>query len=171
MRRIYPIGFLLLVACRPGTDSAVTEFALVDGVIWEPLPESEDPLPDHRPDEVVCSEAAWYPELGGLEVDTALCNYVSLTQPLQESIAVGDGLEVLAWHQSLWAEEAAQAHVAILVNGKILWEQIIDIPGDAAIYDGDWKAETSASAGSPVVLHLHNHGYNSWQFNALTVTH
>ena len=146
---------------------------LLDHQAWTALDAELDPLADHRPDPIECSIAGWYVENDKLEVDTFACNYVALTQPLLEDVEVGDTLALGLYHFDLLAPEPAVAHVAILIDGTIVWQREIEIPGGqmpgpAQVYDETFASPIAAPAGAPLVLHLHNHGQNTWTFDSLT---
>lgn len=163
---------LLLLGCRPSGDPQDSgppqPVPLVDAALWQPADAAADPLADHRPDEVSCAPQSWYVEYEGLEVDTTSCNYLSLSQPLLIPLSAGEPLEILAWHQSLLASEPAQAHLAVLIDGAVAWELTVDIPADPSVYEAEVAAPAEAAAGAPVVVHLHNHGGNTWQLNELS---
>ena len=160
----------LLLGCRPPLveDTAPpAPVALVDPAAWVALPLTDDPLPDHQPLGASCDDASWYLEYSGLEIDTTACSYLALTQPLPFALAAGEPLSLLAWHQTLVSEAPAVGHMAVLIDGVIAWEITVDIPAGAGVYESEVRAPVDASAGAPVVLHLHNHGYNTWQFDTL----
>lgn len=148
------------------------EFAsLIDHLLWEDVDPADDPLPDHRPEMVVCGLAAWYyePESAALEIDTNVCNYLEVGQPSLVAVEQGQTMQVILYHFDLVALEPATAHVAILLDGQVLWEREIAIPGEADVYVEEFESPISAELGSPVVLHLHNHGQNTWRLQELQV--
>jgi len=175
-----PILITLLGGCRPQTaaeDTAPLEpLSLVAAELWAPLALDEDPLPTHQPAEISCIEQSWFPEYEGLEIDTTGCNYLSLTQPLVLALTKGEPLSLLAWHQTLIADEGDDSetgetitgHMALLIDGAMVWEIEVPIPADAGLYEVTVEAPADAPQGAPTILHLHNHGYNTWQFAELT---
>lgn len=168
-------------SCLPANDDAgssdgVAECAdepefvsLIDHAAWEYAPAEEDPLVDHRPAMVECGVAGWYVLDQELEVDTNFCNYAAIRQPILEPIAACSTLAIAFYHFDLTAPEPAEAHAAILIDGQIVWEQTIEIPGPAAVYEDKFAAPFAAPAGSEVMLHLHNHGQNTWALLELEV--
>ena len=128
-----------------------------------------DPLPSHRPPEIICPQAAWYVEGGGLEIETGYCNYINLYQPALAAVAVGDSLHLVLWHDRLVADAPATGHVAVWAAGQLLWEREVAIPAQAAIFDVTWPALVPVPKNAPIVLHLHNHGYNTWKVATLEV--
>ncbi|MCH9681006.1 MAG: hypothetical protein K0V04_06210 [Deltaproteobacteria bacterium] len=167
-------------ACEPRLDegdpttdgpSCDTTLPLVDRDRWTPSRATDDPRPAHRPTTVDCPALSWLPEYEGIEVSTERCNYLSLTQPLRHDLALGDRIELEAWHQPLANIDgsAAQAHYAVYVGTQPLWEVDVAIPADANAWLMEFDSPVQAAAGTPVTLHLHNHGFNTWNFNRLAV--
>ena len=142
---------------------------LIDHEAWQEVTAAEDPLADHRPAEVECGLAGWYVEDGQTEVDTNFCNYLSIRQPSLAAIEAGATLELGLYYFDLAAPEPAQAHVAIVVDGEILWEDTVDIPGQAQVYTLEFPSPLSAPQGAELDFHLHNHGQNTWVLQDLRV--
>ncbi len=170
-------GLLSLLACDPDTGDGDTgsldesELAspldLTDPSAWLPTPAEFDPLADHRPEPVICPSSGYGLEFGVLEVDTGQCNYLSVSQPLAHAIAPDDLLRVTVWWQPLIAGEPAEGHLALLVDGELLWELHVEIPGEADLHQLEFPSPIAAEAGSVLTFHLHNHGYNSWTLGGL----
>lgn len=139
---------------------------LVRNDAWAPGEAQDDPRPEHRPALVECDHG-FYPESGGLEIDTGACNYLSLSQPLLDAIEPGDPLHLQLWWQSLASVDPAEGHLAIFVDDALLWEEHVAIPGPAAARNLDFESPLGAPAGATLTLHLHNHGYNTWHFHEL----
>ncbi len=151
--------------------------SLIDHHAWEVLPETDDPLASHRPATIECGIAGWYVEdqVGEpkLEIDTNYCNYAALRQPTLVAIEAGAHIRLNFYHFNLVAPEPAQAHVAILVEDTLLWEQVIEIPGDGTAAQARvWQDEVfvsplTAPAGAELILHVHNHGQNTYTLVSL----
>ena len=142
---------------------------LVDANLWQMQDGESDQWPGFRPEEVVCPDNAWYEEDGALEVQTGFCNYLSVAQPSLADVRAGDTIELTLWHGPLRFDEPAEAHVALSLRGKILWEQFVEIPHPGGIYTVSVPAAVDAPAGSSVLFHLTNHGFNSWTLLSLEV--
>lgn len=142
---------------------------MVEAEDWVSVAVGDDPIAAHRPQPIICGAAPWRPEGGGIEVDTRGCNYVSVTQPLAVDVLEGDPLHVTAWWDRLASEEPATGHLAVLIGGAVVWEEYVSIPGEADIRDLEFDSPVDAEAGTPVVFHLHNHGYNTWRLQTLQV--
>ena len=82
--------------------------SLVRADAWQPDHAEDDPRPEHRPSQVEC-EDGWYPESGGIEIDTGACNYLSLGQPLLVDIEPGDPVHLQLWVRVCdnWADSEA----------------------------------------------------------------
>lgn len=152
------------------TEDTEGEFAtLIDHERWEQIEASaEDPLAEHRPSVITCDVAGWYLENEVLEIDTNWCNYLALRQDSLAPITAGAKVRLGFYHFDLVAPEEALAHVAVLVDGQLLYEQEIAIPGKAMVYALELEAPFSAPAGAELVFHLHNHGQNTWALQELS---
>ncbi len=135
---------------------------LVEGEAWRSADAQDDPLGHERPPQVACPSAAWGPELGGLEIETGACNYFFAVQPSLAAIEAGDAIDVVVFHDRLDAAEPAEGHLAILLDDVVVWEEHVEIPAQANVLEARVVAERAWPAGTPVGLHLHNHGYNAW---------
>jgi len=139
--------------------------ALVVSSAWVDADMALDPLPEHRPAEIVCEPLSVIPQYGFLDVSTDACNYVLVTQPLGADIAPGEAVLIESGHLTLFAPEGpASGHMALSIAGELVWERIVPIPSEAEVYTDTVVVEQGASAGDPVVFHLHNHGANEWRF-------
>lgn len=185
IRKVIVGCWLLSAACVPagaGDDSEETsegetetggttgEFAeLIDHGHWVQIEASEeDPLAAHRPSTITCGVAGWYEENAIIEIDTNFCNYLALRQDTLAAITEGAQVRLGFYHFDLVAPEPALAHVAVLVDGQLLHEQEIAIPGTAMVYALELEAPFSAPIGSELVFHLHNHGQNTWALQSIS---
>lgn len=170
------------VACGPPLDADVFETSdtdtepparwleLLDPGAWSATAAVDDPWRHERPDTPVCPvEESWRVEAGGLEVDTGACDYLSVSQPLVRAITAGQPLRVTAWWQNLIAEDLGQGHLAVSIDGEVVWEEWVDIPGPADAREIEVAAPADAEPGALVTLHLHNHGANTWRFQGLAL--
>ena len=168
---LLPLAVIAALACDPDPDLRCAQegarvdadaIALIDPARWTATPAELDPLADHRPADGLCEPSDWGEEYGTLEVSTAACSYVSLDQPLAADLEVGDRLRVRVWWATLLAKTPATAHLALLVDGALLWETHVDIPGSADARVFELASPIAADAGALVTFHLHNHGQNTW---------
>lgn len=68
------------------------------------------------------------------------------------------------WHDTLDVAEPGTGHVAVLLGEQVLWEQAVDIPAGSAELGAVLEVSAPVPTETPLGLHLHNHGYNSWRF-------
>jgi hypothetical protein len=172
---------LALACVRPGaevdetgtseTGDGVEPGSLIDHEKWQLVEADADPLADHRPEQVDCDPASWKLELesSSLEVDTNFCNYLAVAQPSLLPLEQGQLVRVIFYHFDLVAPEPAVAHVAISIDGQVLWEREIAIPGDVNVFDETFASPITAELGSQVVFHLHNHGPNAYRLQDVLV--
>lgn len=170
------LALLPLAGCAPDEPAGALEGETAPEPTWRSLVRNGawvanvegDPLPDHQPESLSCDEG-WHLESGGIEIDTGACNYLSLGQPLLESLELGDPLELQLWWQTLASVEPAAGHLAIFVDDELLWEELVAIPGPADTRTLELDSPVEAPVGATLTLHLHNHGYNTWHFHELSV--
>lgn len=142
---------------------------LVDLSLWRAVDADLDPF-DDAPEGAVCPSTSFLVEFSpepALEVDTGQCNYLTLTQPALDDLGAGEWLTMLAGHSALTADAPAQAHVVLQLGDQVLLEEWVDIPSDPGELRVERQAQVWTPQGTPVWLHLHNHGENSWSFPAL----
>jgi len=145
--------------------SAATSLVSIDA--WERVDSAADPLASHRPSEIECPESATEIEpLQGertLSISTEQCNYFAARQQTLADIDSGDTLRVRVWHFELTHDQADEAHVALALDGQIVWEEFVALPTDAGgLLSAEWEASVDYAAGTRVDFHLHNHGANNW---------
>ena len=142
------------------------DLVVADGWV---LDASVDPFPSHL-DGHVCDPSGVFVEDGLLEVRTGDCAYAVVRQGALVQVAAGDPYELLVYHSALTADEEGEGHVALAVDGAVLWEEIVAIPSTSQVYASEWTAEAGVVAGAVVVLHLHNHGSNALNLGLPRVT-
>jgi len=131
----------------------------------------DDPLLHHQPAGLVdedCPPSTWGYEDGRLEVQTGACAYAWLVQPALTELSPGDTLAITSWHQGLDAPLPSEGHLALVVDGEVLWEATAPIPSSPEVFDAEVVIHRHVPEGSEVGVHLHNHGYNSWSVGAVT---
>ena len=144
--------------------------AVIDLMAFEQNELGDDPFAD-SPDDVQC-EFGYGFEDGFFEIETDLCKYGGFVQPSLAPIRVGDTLDFLLLHENLVSDDPdARTHVAIAFGDEIVFETFIDIPAEAAFLDEQWVSTVDAPVGTPVHVHVHNHGINSYRVSELSVTY
>lgn len=139
---------------------------------WRALNVVEDPFGAHRPppEEQHCpSEQSYRIEAPDIEIDTGVCNYVTLVQPARFDLHAGDTIRLVVWHYALTATQPAQAHVAIQLAAQLIWERFVAIPSSADLYEAEVRLLEPVARGAPVYFHLHNHGVNQWRLQPIDV--
>ncbi len=122
---------------------------------------ADDPFED-RPAAIDCIPQTVTVEGPALEIDTAACDYVTVVQPTVVEVQACDVLRATLAHSPLFFDEPAEAHVALYVGARALFDRRIDIPADAEVYTIEVEAAAVIDAGTPVFFHVHNHGSNNW---------
>jgi hypothetical protein len=105
-----------------------------------------------------------------LEVDSGNCNYLALQEPAAVSAPSGAVVTTEISYFDLTAAEPTQAHIALLLEGDILWETSIDIPADARVLDVAFELPRQVNEGDLLGFHLHNHGQNTYALGQLAVS-
>lgn len=140
--------------------------------VWEDISLSDtDPFAQRAQAPRSCSLAGWFIEEDGTEVDTGLCNFVSLQQPSLVDVRDGDELRVVFFHFDLTSAEPAQGYAALALDDEVVWEYETRIPGPAGYFDETLtlSLDRRYPAGTPVTFHLDNHGQNTWKLSLVQV--
>ncbi len=161
------LALFALAACGPPPEltpgAAPAWRPLIDRAAWRPLAAEADPLAAHRPSPLRCDPDAWGDEDLATEVRTASCDYLALAQPLTEGINPGDLLRVTFGWGQLRAPDPAEGHIALLVADTVVAERTLSIPAPAEAHTFTTLATRAYPEATPVILHVHNHGANTWQ--------
>lgn len=141
---------------------------LIEGMAWDVHPENRDSFYDARPRNVDCPRGTgWLVEDDELEVRTEFCNYLSLSQQVLLDLTAGTELELALSHSELNFNAPSTGHVAIAIEGNLLWQTEIAIPGPSAIYKETITLPFDVSRGDAIEINLHNHGDNAWTIHSL----
>ncbi|MFK7930794.1 MAG: hypothetical protein AB8H79_21605 [Myxococcota bacterium] len=130
--------------------------------MWQTAGVDRGPFAEHAEGALACLPTGIGPELGGFEIDTTDCPYASLEQPALARGRVGDTLVIEWWHQALAALEPSTGHLALTLEDEVIWEREVPIPNPAQTYRDEVELPIDIPRGTPVLLHLHNHGANTW---------
>ncbi len=140
---------------------------LVDPDAWVWDVDGADPFPAHRQGYEDCDLeglGSFYVEEGVLEVATGTCGYLVLEQPSLVEVRPDDLVVWTVHHADLLAEDPAETHVAIALGDDVLWDWTVPIPSLSELLVQRAYAPSRAPEGTPVRIHLHNHGDNVWRF-------
>ena len=108
---------------------------LIEAMAWDANTRIGDLFPDHRPAQIDCERGSgWLVEEDVLEIRTAFCNYLSLTQQTLLNLEAGTILELTMSHSDLNFNAPAIAHMAVSVGGITVWDVEIEIPSTGEIF-------------------------------------
>ncbi len=137
---------------------------------WTLLEGDEDPLRAERPDEASCSPLGLNVESDSVEVQTDECPWASLGQPLRDFVRADDTLELLFWHSALAAPLEVvdpEARVELHLGEHLVWELRQPIPHEATLFNLELTPGVDVAWGERAVLHVSNHGSNSYRLTHL----
>ena len=137
---------------------------ITDNEEWLLIKESEDPFRDLRPDGMKdCDFIPFILEENALEIDTKVCNFVTVYQPLLENINEGDEITLEIFHRDLWDEQPGTATLIVAISKNKIWEEKIKIPKKSDFLTIKFKAEDDFEKGTPIYFHVNNHGFNNYK--------
>lgn len=139
--------------------------SLVDQSAWVELPADDDPWNDRPPDSA-CEPEGYGAELFGdvpsYFVDTARCGYRTVTQASLTEVRAGEEVVVRVWYFDLYGPDGAEAHLALRIGERDVVDETIAIPAATALIREHFVAGEAIAAGTPITLHVHNHGANQY---------
>ena len=138
-------------------------------VAFELVPPSEDPVPDRPDDATACPRRAAAVEAGALELDSTACDWITVRAPSLLKVRKGQEVELFFFHAPLAAEEPAEAVMEIRIGDEVWWRQVAQIPASDAFYEETLEAPAAVEEGDAIVLHVHNHGSNTYTLGHLRV--
>jgi len=103
-----------------------------------------------------------------LEIDTGLCNWVTLAASAHDAVANGQQLELSISHYDLNAAAPAEAELQLRFEDCDAWSKTIPIPSAAQVEREQFASPCALNQGGTVLFHLHNHGQNTYQLQALS---
>jgi hypothetical protein len=144
---------------------------IVQGALWEAVTGVDDPFSELRGDAERCSVEPFQEEYGGVEIDTTDCKHVTLRQDGLAQVSRGSRIRVIAWHSQLYDPDTRSAfgYMSITLGDTALWSVERPIPGPASSWDFVVEATSDFEVGTPVYLHVRNHGANNWNLHSLTL--
>jgi hypothetical protein len=125
-----------------------------------------------RPPDATCDDAGYYvePVTQALEIQTDLCDYLTVTQATLEPLAPGDVVAIRAFHYELQAPQPGEGYLGFALDGRVEWEVHVPIPGEADALGAEIVIDRALPAGTEMQVHVHNHGANSWELRSVMVT-
>ena len=134
---------------------------------WSLVAPADDPWPGRPPEAAACPERTAYEESGSIEIDTNLCDWVTLTAPARWAVAADEPVQMLFFHSALAAEAPTEAVMAIAFGETEVWSLTSPVPSASAFFTPDLTSPVDVEVGDPLVLHVHNHGANTYQLGHL----
>lgn len=135
---------------------------LVSGSAWSIADRSTDPYHPLRDERQVCGMTDFGEEYGGVEISTARCDYLTLTQPISHDLSPGDLIEVVLWHSPLVSETPAEGLINLSLGAVDLWSHPLMIPQNAQSWTLSFEVDEPVAQGERLTFHVHNHGSNSY---------
>lgn len=131
-----------------------------------------DVFADERPADATCDDAGYSvePLTQSFEVLTDLCDYLTVRQGTREPLAPGDVVSIQTVHEELQAPSPGEGYLGFALDGVVVWEARVPIPGEAGMQDGEVTIDRALPAGTEMQFHVHNHGANSWELRSVMVT-
>jgi len=176
MRAYLVLGSLLVFGCGdhdhpPTADIDKSPQPLVALEDWVQSAREQDPFvnPDSPPPECEQSGVRAEDAQGFLELDTNECNFITVIAGARYDVAEGEELQLEVSHFDLEAAAPAKANLRLWFEECAVWEKSIAIPSAAKVYSERFASPCPISQGGQVLLHVSNHGQNTYQFRSLTV--
>lgn len=142
---------------------------LVDAAAWGPAPLAQDPFAAARPADATCAEGGLRAEAGTLEIDTRLCNWPTLTQPLLAPVAADASVEVIFWFGPALAPEAGEAVTELRFGDEVIWHKTFTVPNIGGFVIETVTPPRAFAQGEAALFHLHNHGANTWNLASVSL--
>lgn len=155
----------------PAKDPVPARLATAEG--WVRVTEPAiDVFAAERPADATCDDAGYYvePVTQSFEVQTDLCDYLTVRQATLEPLAPGDVVSIRAFHFELQAPDPGEGYLGFALAGRIEWEARVKIPGEAGALAGEVVIDRALPAGTEMQFHVHNHGANAWELRSVMVT-
>lgn len=113
-----------------------------------------------------CAQTSASVEAGALELDTSACSPIVVTGTLIEPVEAGDRVEIVWWHDFLYAEEPATGFFSLYLDGELLYRVARPIPGPPL---ATTEAFDAPVGGQAITVEVSNHGDNTWDLLRLTL--
>jgi hypothetical protein len=169
------LGALLAASCShtPREHAAAAREPLVTLEGWSSVAPSDDPYVAAAGGAPTCVTPTFRVEeaQAWVEIDTTLCNWVTLSQPTLAAVEPGDLLEIDFSHYDLDAATPATAELRLRFDDCEAWSSSIPIPGPAQVHEEQFRSPCRLTSGGVVLFHLHNHGQNTYQLKDLSRLH
>lgn len=139
---------------------------LLDHQLWKQVPRERDPYKSMAPNKP-CNDVAYKLEDGVIEIETGICSFITVSQPLKHNLRLGDKLKVIFWHLNLTAASSAEGYVGLSIGNDPIYVKKIPIPASPEVYEEIITLKRNFSKGETLYFHIHNHGSNTWKLLSL----
>jgi hypothetical protein len=155
---------------RPHATKQERSQALVSLDGWRSVERADDPFIEGAAEPPACVGPGFRVESedGWVEIDTGLCNWVTMVQPALVDVDEGGTIELGFSHYDLGAANPTNAELKLRLGDCDAWSKSIPIPSAAQVYEEQQASPCSIRAGDPVLFHLHNHGQNTYQLKSIS---
>jgi hypothetical protein len=154
----------------PAPDETDETFqTLVPLEAWSSVARADDPFVTEPEAAPACVGPGFRLEtdLQQLELDTGLCNWVTLSGSALFDVSAGQELQLEFSHYNLEAAAPATAELKLAFPDCDVWTKALAIPGAAEVYKEQFASPCALKTGQSVLFHLHNHGQNTYQVQDL----
>jgi hypothetical protein len=163
--------FVLGCGTGPETPQSRPTASLVDHGAWKLAGEDADPYSGFRAGGKVCGEDDFSREeisgFDSVQIVTRRCNYMTLTQTAAADVLNGEQIHIRLWQYQLEATTAT-AELAIRIGNVFEWTESIPLPSDSKLFNEKVTVDKDIPAGTPIFLHVRNHGRNSYHLIMLS---
>jgi hypothetical protein len=163
---------LALGCSEAAAPSAAPQYeALVELDAWHRVMRKDDPFvaASDAADDFVLSGFRLEPDQHWLEVDTGACNWVTLSANARYPVEVGQMLRLRVSHYDLDAAAPTTAQLRVGFGDCDVWSKSIPIPSSANVEQEELASPCALSRGAAALFHVHNHGQNTYQLQALEI--
>lgn len=156
---------------EPEPEPVPVRLAVAEGWVRITDP-AKDVFADERPADATCDDAGYLvePVTQVFEVKTDVCDFLTVRQGTREPLAPGDVVTIAAFHEELAAPSPGEGYLGLAIDGAVVWEVRVAIPGEAGELGGEVMIDRALPAGTEMQFHVHNHGANAWELRSVTVT-
>jgi hypothetical protein len=170
LARLLACGLAAACADEPATSAAGRSFrAFVELEDWKRVASDQDPFQAEPGVATSCTGPGFVAEEQWLEIDTGLCNWVTLTAAARLPVKAGQRVRVGLSHFDLDAPSPSEGLARLRLGDCDAWSRTVPIPSPAAVYSDEFESPCSIAQGKNVYFHLHNHGQNIWQLKEAAV--
>ena len=115
---------------------------------------------------VPCGVGGVVHEGGRVEVRTRYCDPADLASVLDSALPAGTMVELELSHDPLLAD-GGDVHLALVIGDEVVWELERALPTAADFFHERVPLARDHGAGERVVVHVHNHGANSYSLHGV----